>query len=67
VLTDDVRGNRAKKVKYLKIMDIVKINTSEPNFKTHPTNWIIWNMLEYDNDFFTSANLLRQKQMKDNF
>jgi len=42
-------------------------NLKEPNFITEKELWILWNMLEYDNDVKAAYQLLRQKEVISSF
>ena len=41
------------------------MKTKEPDYRTEKEMWMLWNMLEYDNDIKTAYQLLKQREIND--
>ena len=50
------------------IADVRRSSSSkEPDYRTEKGEWLVWNMLEYDNSIDDACKLLRQKEIVGGF
>ena len=56
------------KNKVLHIGGVVRSSSlKEPDYRTEKGEWLVWNMLEYNNEIETASQLLRQKEIVGSF